>query len=289
MGASLSGTRQGLRLESALCAVLWPMPTPHRDSDPPSHFAWPAFVLPALCALAATIVWLGGLNQPLFLFLQPLTRHLPDVVWAFITDQAGLLSLAAWATLLLLVRPAISAAILFACPAGLIFVRGLKFVVSADRPQQLLSADMIHIIGRELSSLSFPSGHTAAAFTAASAALHMLPQPLRRRWWLPAVALASLVGISRIAVGAHWPVDVLGGAAIGWLIGLTGALAAHHWPVWRRPHGLLMLAIIGLGAGIARVTLDSGYPSVELFGRLLGIAAIAVAALVLTRQMSVFR
>lgn len=236
-----------------------------------------ALLLPFGCAIAALLVWSGGHDQTVFATLQSLTRPVADIVWAFVTDQAGLLSLAAWATVLLLWRADIATAILFSCPAGLVFVRGLKHLVSADRPQQLLAPDAIHVVGRELSSLSFPSGHTAAAFAAASACLYMLTNRLRRRVAVPVLIAAAAVGVSRIAVGAHWPVDVLAGAAIGWLVGLSGVLAARHWPLWQSRSGMLSLAMIGVGAGAARLLWDSGYASVSVFAQMLGAIAVAAA------------
>jgi len=41
--------------------------------------------------------------------------------------------------------------------------------------------------------------------------------------------LAVLVAISRVAVGAHWPLDVVAGAVLGWLAGLSGAVIAHRY------------------------------------------------------------
>ena len=64
---------------------------------------------------------------------------------------------------------------------------------------------------------SFPSGHTAASFAAASALLFS-----KTRWGIPAVILAALVGMSRLYLYVHYPTDVLCGALLGLLCGLAG-------------------------------------------------------------------
>ncbi len=58
---------------------------------------------------------------------------------------------------------------------------------------------------------SFPSGHTSSAFAFASSvgAIHGW------EWGIPAYAVATFVGISRMNDNAHWLHDVIGGAAIG--------------------------------------------------------------------------
>ena len=68
---------------------------------------------------------------------------------------------------------------------------------------------------------SFPSGHTCAAFAAAMAWLRTLPGRGER---ILVVALAVLMGLSRLYVGVHYPSDVLVGA-------LVGALCA--WVAWK--------------------------------------------------------
>jgi membrane-associated phospholipid phosphatase len=64
--------------------------------------------------------------------------------------------------------------------------------------------------GRMPRSSSFPSGHTASAFAFASGA-----GATERRLRLPLLALATLVGYSRVHTGVHYPADVVAGAAIG--------------------------------------------------------------------------
>jgi undecaprenyl-diphosphatase len=59
-------------------------------------------------------------------------------------------------------------------------------------------------------SHSFPSGHTAVAFAAATVLTWLAPRAA------PAFfALALAIGYSRIYVGVHWPLDVVGGAVLG--------------------------------------------------------------------------
>jgi len=67
-------------------------------------------------------------------------------------------------------------------------------------------------------SPSFPSGHTSSSFAFAFAIL-----PAVDIKWLKvtSVAAATLMGLSRLYVGVHYPSDVLGGAVIGALCGLA--------------------------------------------------------------------
>jgi membrane-associated phospholipid phosphatase len=63
---------------------------------------------------------------------------------------------------------------------------------------------------------SFPSQHAAMAWAAAAVIAREYPGPLVQ--W-SAYGLASLVSLSRITAGQHFPADVLAGAVAGYLIG----------------------------------------------------------------------
>ena len=65
---------------------------------------------------------------------------------------------------------------------------------------------------------SFPSGHTAASFTAAMA-LYLAGE---NKMWKPALVLACLIAVSRLYLYVHYPTDVLGGAVIGIIAGYLG-------------------------------------------------------------------
>lgn len=108
----------------------------------------------------------------------------------------------------------------------------LKDLVRRERPAVLLADVMLREPAR---GLGFVSGH--AAISAAMAA-GLWPQlPPRGRF--AASAVAGLVGIGRIYSGAHLPLDVLGGQAIGVLTGLgvatvIGAPVTHIGPTSER-------------------------------------------------------
>lgn len=83
----------------------------------------------------------------------------------------------------------------------------------------------IHTIpGIELHSLnSFPSGHTATAFTIFLLTVYFFPQP---RIMMIGFIYALLCGYSRIYLGQHFPLDIAGGILV--------AIASLHISQWLR-------------------------------------------------------
>lgn len=88
----------------------------------------------------------------------------------------------------------------------------VKAVVRRGRPAALLGG--VRSRGPESRGLGYLSGHAAVSTALAVAAYPYLGRRGRRL----AVASASVVGVSRIYVGAHLPLDVAGGVALGLLV-----------------------------------------------------------------------
>ncbi len=178
-----------------------------------------------------TVVW----NQSLFLWLNAACTVLPDWLWACLTIT-GHTSIA-FALLGLLLLPQIKRADVITGLFVAAILGGLVSTVVKEsfqilRPPAVLAPEQFHLIGHKLDLVSFPSGHTLTAFGVAT----LLILGLQLRGWRLAcvLALACLIGLSRIAVGAHWPLDVLGGAVLGSLCGWGGWQVAQwlhskHW------------------------------------------------------------
>lgn len=100
--------------------------------------------------------------------------------------------------------------------SGRLLVEGIKLLVQRPRPPV---ADRLE----DINSWSFPSSHSAGTMMTA-AALALLAGG-RTPAWLAALAAAGAVGWSRIALGVHWPSDVLA----GWGFGLVWVGAAWRY------------------------------------------------------------
>ncbi|MCX7225514.1 MAG: phosphatase PAP2 family protein [Burkholderiales bacterium] len=191
-----------------------------------------------LLLLLGAPVWLGWFEPRLFLTLNHACALLGSSLWAGLSLLGNGWGLLAVSSPLLVLAPRLMWAWLCAAPFASLLSRGIKAWFQSPRPAAVLDAAQFRLLGEPLHLEAFPSGHTVTAFAAATALyLACTDRPGRRPLWL--FGLAAAAGLSRIAVGAHWPGDVLAGAAIGLIAGALGhALWLRLNPTWFRPNGL---------------------------------------------------
>jgi membrane-associated phospholipid phosphatase len=137
------------------------------------------------------------------------------------------------------------ASIEFAMLAGFVFagvaLPGLaanlfKRLIGRGRPEVFDAAGALDFQNffNDVAYQSFPSGHTTTAFALCFVLSFLLPRLLPVMF-----TLAAVIGLSRIAVGVHYPTDVLS----GFLVGTFGAymvrnfFAARGWLFEQRPDG----------------------------------------------------
>ena len=126
-------------------------------------------------------------------------------VWLSKVGSWGLIWLAFGLALTVLWRRALPFVLVLLADAAADGLSGLvKLAVGEHRP-----ADPTALLALP-HSRSFPSGHTATSFACATVLSSLVPRAAPGFY-----VLALAIGFSRIYVGVHWPLDVLGGAAVG--------------------------------------------------------------------------
>ncbi len=150
--------------------------------------------------------WLyGWLHQPPWISMMSRLTHLGDYQVVMSLAYVGfLVSAAGW--LKAGRKTALPLAPWLGIPAAVSVAGWLKVVVARPRPLEAIA-----LFGAASSELrrSFPSGHATLIF--ALAAIFALRWP---RWQVVWWVLAFGVAVSRVALGVHWPSDVIAGALI---------------------------------------------------------------------------
>lgn len=107
----------------------------------------------------------------------------------------------------------------------------VKIIVNRQRPN--LANPLITVHGR-----SFPSGHVMSSTIVYGALLLIFLPAISKRWRAPSIVAVFLlvvsIAVSRLALGAHFITDVIGGFVLGlaWLIASTAAFS-----IWREERG----------------------------------------------------
>jgi membrane-associated phospholipid phosphatase len=205
-------------------------------------------LMSALCASVLGIVLgaVGGYHAAFLPMHAALGSVLPDVAWELVTRLGDERILLVLTLLFARRRPEIFWAMVLAALMAAFYSRSLKHVVDALRPPAVLPSELLHVIGPVLRSHSFPSGHTASVFVFAGVLFAFARQASTRAALL---GFATLVGLSRVALGVHWPQDVLAGAFGGLVAAALGTWLSLHWRAGLRPGvhlALLLLPIVGM-------------------------------------------
>ncbi len=159
----------------------------------------------------------------IILWIQENLRGVMDGFWVFVTHlgDEGFLWIALGIVLLFWkkTRP-IGFTMLLSLSLDFLIVNvTLKGLVGRPRPFVVNEA-IVTLIKQPSPYRSFPSGHTAGSFAAMLALYKWVPKKIG----IPAVVLATLVALSRLYVGVHYPTDLLG----GFVVGLVSSIVAYR-------------------------------------------------------------
>ena len=157
----------------------------------------------------------SGFEESIFHAINDLPQALYPLLWPF--QQAGAVLVGPVVALVAFVLGyrRLAAAALVVTVMKLVLERVVKAMVTRERPGTSIGPD-IHMRGAvSATGESFVSGHAVLI-----AALASIVTPyLRGRWKVVPWILVGLVLVARVYVGAHNPLDVVCGAALGVAIG----------------------------------------------------------------------
>lgn len=184
------------------------------------HSSW--FWAPMTIGIILILVIIfSNSNREIFLYINKLANWLNPVIWSNLTILGDTLVALVLFLPWIRKRDDLLWSIFFAAIVSIAISHGLKHFLAMPRPPAIFGQSDITVIGPVYKRHSFPSGHATTIFTIISLIIF---KSTNTKFRLFLFFSAILIAISRVAVGVHWPTDIIGGMLTGWFssyIGLT--------------------------------------------------------------------
>lgn len=238
-----------------------------------AHPIW-IWLPPVIFLLLAGVVLLINSNKELFLLINQISCFTGDKLWAVLTFFSdGLVSFIILFPFIYR-KPRLIWAVFMAAVLFTIFGQGVKHLARIPRPPQVFSPDKFHLIGPDWGHNSFPSGHASMVFNLAGA----FSLTVKKNWIrFLLIGLASIIAVSRVVVGVHWPMDILVGASIGWITVWVGLEISKKTDWAWKGLGRKILGAVLIGGCLFLFFADyTGHENVMIFQRMIALISLIV-------------
>ncbi|WP_026315593.1 phosphatase PAP2 family protein [Riemerella columbina] len=228
-----------------------------------SKLSWQWLLLPIFIVLFIVVFLLSHralstlgyveIQKDLFFYLNDELAY-SEVFQYNLTQIGDALIFLSFLSLLVIYAPKVWEALIFGLLVSVAFSVPLKEFIDVPRPAQMFDPTTFHIAGKTIVGYaSLPSGHSITTFTIITVLLFAFaPQKKKYRiiWFLLIPILAFKGTLTRVAVGAHYPLDVLIGSSIGFFSGVSGIILAQkyrlwHWVGQKKYHPIFMALFAG--------------------------------------------
>jgi membrane-associated phospholipid phosphatase len=176
-----------------------------------------------------------NIQKDLFYFLNTKLSPFPKIqcnITQFGDAHIGM----SFLTILIIYAPKIWESLLTGSLVSLVLSGFFKNLFKMPRPAAILDHANFTIIGKTLNGCSsLPSGHSITTFTIITIIMFgFMPKNLIQKieWCISLLILGLIIIVTRVAVGAHFPIDVLVGSILGFLSGLLGILINQKYTIW---------------------------------------------------------
>ena len=229
------------------------------------------YYLPLILPFTAFMIFFMGDNTTLFLTINHLGVVFPNLVWELLTTFGNKTFVLTLLFLLCWRKPNLLLAALFASIIAGVISSSLKPLFDLARPTDVLALSDYFLIGPKVSGHSFPSGHTMSAFAVLATVVFFFKKlPIS----IGMLVLATLVGLSRIMLGVHWPIDVLMGAMLGLASAYAGVQISQLKIFQANQYMSIIVTALYLLVAFKLFWKGTAYEDVQLVVRIIAVAGV---------------